>query len=319
MCRQLVVLLHKPEVESSTVSNFVIDIVQTPGQQDIDAPLDLGVALAYAKLGESSDRSRTNDGILKDDSVVDVPDVLGGLGGLGPFHSEEMQDADREFGKFTVLNELAQVSERILLGVRHELDQIEHALHHGALELVAALVAQDAAQEGEHTSLLAGELEAQRADGFDNGNLELVRDLRHEAGNVLHKTIHAGFVAGLQESRDSKGRNGSVAVRDEELNIGVADIDGVRLKRGKVVEDAEGGELGDSARGGEEELKDVDRLRDLCVGDVSHVAYGLGGFEIDHLALMPQPAVQQLHHGFAQGRVIFGELCSQTDEENEGG
>ncbi len=123
-----------------------------------------------------------------------------------------------------------EMGQCVLLGVGHELDQVEHALHDGALELVAALVAQDAAEELEHAGLLAGELEAERPDGLDDGDLELVGDLRHEAGDLLHQAVDAGLVAGLQERRDGEGGDGAVAVGDEKFDVGVADADGQWLE-----------------------------------------------------------------------------------------
>lgn len=77
--------MHEPEVESGTVPDFVIDIVQTPCQQNVDAPLDLGILLADTKLSQRRHGSGTHNGVLQDDSVVDVPNILGRLRGLGTF------------------------------------------------------------------------------------------------------------------------------------------------------------------------------------------------------------------------------------------
>jgi hypothetical protein len=43
------------------------------------------------------------------------------------------------------------------------------------------------------------ELEAQRADGFNDNDLELVADFRHEASDLLDQPIDGGFVTGLPE------------------------------------------------------------------------------------------------------------------------
>ncbi|KAI6763517.1 hypothetical protein HG531_012905 [Fusarium graminearum] len=77
-------------------------------------------------------------------------------------------------------------------------------------------------------------------------------------------------------------------------------VDGVGLEAGEVVEDSESGKLGDGARRGQEELEDMDSLRYLSIGNISHVADGLGSLKVDHFALMSQPAIEKLHHGLPQ-------------------
>jgi len=51
-----------------------------------------------------------------------------------------MQDSHSEFRELAVLDELAQMRERLFFGLRHELDEVEHALHDCALEVVSAFV-----------------------------------------------------------------------------------------------------------------------------------------------------------------------------------
>jgi hypothetical protein len=252
--RHLVLLRHKPQVESSAISNFVVHIVQAPGQQYLHTTLDFGILLPNAKLGQRVDRSSTDDRVLQHHAVVDVPDVLRRLRRLRTFETEEIQDSNGELGELAVLDELAQVREGVLLRVGHELDEVEHALHHGTLELVATLVAEDTTEELQHAGLLAGELETERADGLHDGDLELVRDLGHEAGDLLHQPVHTGLVAGLEEGGNSESGDGAVAVGDQELDIRVAHADGLRLEGGEVVQDAEGSELGDGSWRGEEQL-----------------------------------------------------------------
>lgn len=228
-----------------------------------------------------------------------------------------MQNPDSQLGELAVLNELAQVGKGLLLRVRNELDEVEHTLDDGALEVVATLITQDTAQESQHTGLLAGELEAKRADSLDDRDLELVGDLRHEAGDLLHEAIDAGLVSGLEESGDGKGGDRSVAVGDEELDVGVADVNGVGLEGGEVVEDAEGGELGDGTRRRKEELEDVNSVGDLSVSHIPHVADSLGGLEVDHFTLVAEPAVKKLHHGLAQRCVLLSQLSGQPHEHDE--
>jgi hypothetical protein len=63
----------------------------------------------------------------------------------------------------------------------------------------------------------------------------------------------------------------------------------------------------------------MDGLRHLGVGNIPHVTDGLCGLEVDHLALVPQPVVQQLHHGLPEAGVLLGELGGQTDKHDDGG
>lgn len=311
--------MHEPQVEGSAVPDFIVHIIQASRQQNLDTALDLGVLLPDTKLGQCRDGCGPDNGVLQDDAVVDVANVLGGLGSLGAFQTKQVENAHGKLRKLAVLDKFAEMGERILLRVGHELDEVEHALHHRPLELVAAFVAKDAAEEGQHAGLLAGELEAERSDSFDDGDLEFVGNLRHEGGDLLHQAVHASLVARLEKGRDGKGGDGPVAVRDEELDVGIAHVDSVGLERGKVVEDAERGELGNGAGRRQEELKNVDGLGDLGVRNVSHIADSLGCFEIDHLALMPQPTVEQLHHGLPQRRILFGQLCRQANQQHDRG
>ena len=174
--------------------------------------------------------------------------------GLGALETNKMQDTDCKLGELAILNELAEVGKRLLLGIRDEFDEVEHALHYSTLEIISSLVAKNAAQECQHTSLLARELETQGADGFNNGDLELVCNLRHEARDLLHQAIHASFVSGLEECCDGECSDRAIAIRDEQLNIGIADVDSLRLEGSEVVEDSKGGKLGDGSRGREEQL-----------------------------------------------------------------
>ena len=115
--------------------------------------LDLRILLANTKLGQSGHSSGAHNRVLEHNTVVDVADVLRGLRGSGTFHTKQVEHTNGELSKLAVLNELTKMGERLLLGFRHELDQIENALDDTALEVVAALVTQNAGEEGKHTSL----------------------------------------------------------------------------------------------------------------------------------------------------------------------
>ncbi|KAI6775225.1 hypothetical protein HG530_001983 [Fusarium avenaceum] len=194
--------------------------------------------------------STVTDLIIDIVQAADVSDVLGRLGSLGTLETNK-------------------VGKRILLRIGNKLDQIKHALNDSPLELVATLVAQNAAKEASTIVIL---------------NSSVISDMKRG---------------------DGEGSNGSVAVGDEELNIGVAGVDGGGLEAGEVVENSESGKLGDSAGRGEEELENVDSLRHLGIGNITHVADGLGSLEVDHFAL-----IVVLRHG----RVVHGDLAARGGE-----
>ncbi|KAH6607257.1 hypothetical protein Trco_003570 [Trichoderma cornu-damae] len=105
----LVVLLsHQLQVQGGSISDLVIDVVQAAGKQNLDAALDVRILLADAKLGKGRDGGSADNGVLEHDAVVDVANVLCGLGRLGPFEADEVQDADGQLGEFAVFDELAE-------------------------------------------------------------------------------------------------------------------------------------------------------------------------------------------------------------------
>lgn len=76
-------------------------------------------------------------------------------------------------------------------------DDIKDGLDDGTLVLVTALVAQHARQERQHQSLFCGKLETQGTDGIDYNDFELVADVGHKQGDLLHQTVYGGFSTGL--------------------------------------------------------------------------------------------------------------------------
>lgn len=96
----------------------------SPGQEDLDAPLDGIVGDVDTELGQAGDGGGADDGVLENDTVVDVPDVLVRLRRLRTFNTEQVQDADRKLGKLAVLDELAKLSEScggVKKGIRDEI------------------------------------------------------------------------------------------------------------------------------------------------------------------------------------------------------
>ncbi len=69
-----------------------------------------------------------------------------------------------------------------------------------------------AGEEVEEDAVLLGELGAEGADGLHHHDLELVRDLRDEAGDLLHEPIHARLRPRLQEGRDRQRRDRSIGI-----------------------------------------------------------------------------------------------------------
>jgi cell division FtsZ-interacting protein ZapD len=100
--------------------------------------------LSDAEFGQSGHGCGTYNRVLKYNAVVDVADVLRRLCSPGTFDTKQVKNTNGQLRKLAVLDELAQVSQSLLLSFRHELDQIENALDNAALEVVATLVAQNA-------------------------------------------------------------------------------------------------------------------------------------------------------------------------------
>jgi hypothetical protein len=105
----LILLAHQSQVKRSTVSHLVIGVIKTTGKENMDARFDFGVLLANTKLGQCSYSSSAYNGVLQYDTVVNITNILSGVGSLGALGTKQVEDSDRELGEFTVLNKLAQV------------------------------------------------------------------------------------------------------------------------------------------------------------------------------------------------------------------
>jgi hypothetical protein len=104
---QLILFLHQSQVQGSTISDLVIDIIQTSREQNLHTPLDLWVLLSNAELGKRRDGCGAHNGVLQHHSVVDVTNILGRLGCLRSLETKEVEDSDGKLGELAVLNELA--------------------------------------------------------------------------------------------------------------------------------------------------------------------------------------------------------------------
>ncbi len=84
--------------------------------------------------------------------------------------------------------------------------------------------------------MLLGELGAEGADGLHHHDLELVRDLRDEAGDLLHESIHAGLGPRLQEGRDCQRGDRSVGIcrkkgRKNYSRVRICSFNKLRIRR----------------------------------------------------------------------------------------
>jgi hypothetical protein len=89
--------------------------------------------------------------------------------------------------------------------------------HHTALFAVQVYITirnlpEHAGEEVEEDAVLLGELGAEGADGLHHHNLELVRDLGDEAGNLLHQPVHARLRPGFQQGGDRQRRDGPIRI-----------------------------------------------------------------------------------------------------------
>lgn len=142
-------VLQQLEVERRAIPHLVVDVVEAAGsfhisgqltregrpsrtrldaprKENLDAPLDRAVGDVDAELCEARHGRGAHNGVLENDAVVDVADVLARLRGLGTLDAEEVQDADRELGELAVFDELAELRQGCARGgVEFQLLSIE--------------------------------------------------------------------------------------------------------------------------------------------------------------------------------------------------
>ena len=137
------------------------------------------------------------------------------------------------------------------------------------LEVVSSFVPENTGKERQHDSLLRRELEAERSNGVDNDDLELVGDVGHEGCDLLHQAVHGCLVSGLglaqiktvgcathlQQGGDGICGDRSVRVGDQVLHIHVAGRDSGRLGHGELVQRLDSRELENGLWRREEELQ----------------------------------------------------------------
>src|SRR4051794_10465195 len=92
--RCLILLAHQAQVERSTIPHLIIGIIKTTGEQNLNTRFDFGVLLANTKLGQRGDGSGTYNGVLQNDTVVNVADILSGVSSLGALSTKQVQNPD---------------------------------------------------------------------------------------------------------------------------------------------------------------------------------------------------------------------------------
>mmetsp|Transcript_8511 Transcript_8511/g.18533 ORF Transcript_8511/g.18533 Transcript_8511/m.18533 type:complete len:262 (+) Transcript_8511:1173-1958(+) len=242
----------------------------------------------HPKLGQGRDRSGTHRGVLENDAVVDEANVLGGTRRLGSLCTEKMKDLSGEQGELAVLYELAEMDETSVLGLGNRLDERDDALHNALLEVEAALFPQCVGEEGHEDAVLCLVLDAQRPDRLHNDNLELVGDLAHKGGDLLHEAFHGGLGPRLEEGGDGEGGDAPVGVRDHRLQVQVARRHTQRVDHGNLVQRPHAGETQSGLGGGEEQLENGDGGSKLADSDTRQVADGPSGLADDHLRLVTE-------------------------------
>lgn len=82
-------------------THLVIIVMQGTLEQD----LHTGAQLLHkgTKLGQAADGCCPDSGVLKNDTVVDVADVLGGLLGAGALQAQQVQHLRGQVGELTIL------------------------------------------------------------------------------------------------------------------------------------------------------------------------------------------------------------------------
>lgn len=108
---KLIFFFHQSQVKGGAVPDLIISIVKAPREQDIDTALELWILLANAKFSQGCNGGGTDDGILENNSIVDVADIFRGMGRFRTLDTEKMQNPDCKFRELAILNKLAKVGE----------------------------------------------------------------------------------------------------------------------------------------------------------------------------------------------------------------
>lgn len=265
-----------------------------PAQEDTNTLLDLGILALDAKFGKGSDGGGTNNGIFKDNTVVNMTNVDSGVWEGGALCAKEVKDPGSKFRVLAIFDELAQLDEGRGHGLGDGGGDIEDGVDNGTFVLVASLLPKDTGEEGEHNTLLGGEFEAKGPDGRDDDDLELITNLTHETGDLFHETINTCLITRLEKGGDGEGGDTTVPIGDETLHLQITGLDCSGDSLGQAIQGTNGSEAQSSFRGGEEELKDIDGRVKFPGGGGGHGADELGGLVADNVRTMPEVAFEEL-------------------------
>mmetsp|Transcript_4894 Transcript_4894/g.17633 ORF Transcript_4894/g.17633 Transcript_4894/m.17633 type:complete len:665 (+) Transcript_4894:501-2495(+) len=289
------IISQQLEVHRRAVPDLIVVVPQGPPEQHPDARGEGGDP--HAEVGERGHRRCAHRRVLQDDPVVHVPNVLCRVGGLGALLAQQVQDLGGQVGELAVLDELAKVRERRLLGLGDRPDDPEDGIDDGLLVLKATLLPQHTGQEGHHRPELGGELDAELVHGVHDHNLELVSNLGHERGHLLHQPVDARLVSRLEQRGDGQSGDGPVLVRDQGLHVDVAVTNSHGVVDGDLVQNPDGGKPQHGLAAAEKELQDGDGRRELRLCHPVQLHDRLGGLEDHHLALVPEAGLQKVVKG----------------------
>jgi len=127
-------------------------------------------------------------------------------------HGAAPEHLNDELGELAVLYKLAEVEQGRFLCFGYTGHEIYDAVYDTLLKVVATLFTQKSCQKSHHHPVLLRVFHAQLANGLHNHHLELIPDICHKGGYLLHQSVHTSFISSFQEGGDSKGRYGTVGI-----------------------------------------------------------------------------------------------------------
>ena len=167
--------------------------------------------------------------------VVNEADKSPGGGSARCLITENVQDFDRERGKFAVLNEFTEIAQALdLIGA----SSVKNRVNNGALESLASSSLRQLWRNGEDP--VFGNF--RHSVRIDSTTTPIVADFAHEGGNLLHEPVHARLSC-LQQRRYGQRCDGSVGVGDERFHVIIAFHDAERMRRADLVQGPDGGNL----------------------------------------------------------------------------
>mmetsp|Transcript_24599 Transcript_24599/g.44566 ORF Transcript_24599/g.44566 Transcript_24599/m.44566 type:complete len:481 (-) Transcript_24599:748-2190(-) len=326
---RLIVLIHTLlqhcAVQADPVADLIVVVIGAKLQQEQHVPSQ--ASTLHGNLRQGIHGCSSNKGVLQNHSIVDEADVFGWLARAGHLLSQEAQDAGAQVGILAVLDELAEMQQANLSGRGHLRDDKNQRIDEVLFDLSRAVFAEVGREEGHEHLVLGGVQQAQTFHCPYDLNLEDVANVRHEASDLLHQSLHIGLVTCLQQRCESQRCGVAVLVREEWLHVTVAPRGCLWSCLRQHVQRSDGSEADHRLRGRKEDLEDCRSMRHIIAEDgMSTSALGIHGRKLaegpcslvgDHLALMAQAAVQVRHQGLLDRGIPLGEqrLRGISDEQ----